>query len=105
VRGLFYVQEAGFVHPRRGQDFLARVVSALGEEGQMSWTQPVYSSHVAEVGYDSDTSELLVTWQSGRVSAYVGVAEELAVQIANAPSVGQALNAQVKNVYSHRYVR
>jgi hypothetical protein len=27
------------------------------------------------------------------------------VQIANAPSVGQALNAQVKNVYSHRYVR
>ena len=71
----------------------------------MSWNQPVYSSHVTEVGYDSDAGELLVTWANGRVSAYAGVTEELAVQIANAPSVGQALNAQVKNVYSHRYVR
>jgi len=71
----------------------------------MSWNQPVYSSHVVEVGYDSDAGELLVTWQSGRVSAYADVTEELAVHIANAPSVGQALNAQVKNVYLHRYVR
>jgi len=71
----------------------------------MSWNQAVYSSHVIEVGYDSDAGELLVTWQNGRVSAYAGVTEDLAVQIANAPSVGQALNAQVKNVYSHRYVR
>ena len=70
----------------------------------MSWNQPVYSSHVTEVGYDSDAGELLVTWQSGRVSAYAGVSEELALQIANAPSVGQALNAQVKNIFSHRYV-
>jgi hypothetical protein len=71
----------------------------------MSWNQVVYSSHVAEIGYDNDTGELLVTWQSGRVSAYAGVSEELALQVANAPSVGQALNAQVKNVFSHRYVR
>jgi hypothetical protein len=70
----------------------------------MSWSQQVYSSHVAEIGWNDETNELVVTWQSGKVSAYAGVGEELARQIANAPSVGVALNSQVKGVYGHRYV-
>jgi KTSC domain len=71
----------------------------------VSWNQPVFSSNVAEIGYDSSTNELLVTWKNGRVSAYEGVPEELAAQLANAPSVGGMLNSDIKNSYSHRYVR
>ena len=71
----------------------------------MSWNQSVFSSNVAEIGYDSDTNDLVVTWKSGRVSAYAGVPEELATQLANAPSVGGMINSDIKNSYSHRYVR
>ena len=56
-----------------------------------------------EIGYDSDTRELLVTWNSGKRSAYAGVPEELAHQLANAPSVGTMLNNEIKPFYSHRY--
>lgn len=73
----------------------------------MSWSKPVYSasSNVATVGYDSETKELLVTWQkSGKTSAYAQVPEELAVQAANAASVTEFLNAEIKPYYGHRYV-
>lgn len=69
-----------------------------------SWTQAVYSSNVQSVGYDDETNELLVTWNSGRQSAYAGVSEETALALANAPSVGTMLNQEIKNVYPHRYV-
>ena len=70
----------------------------------MSWSQAVYSSNVSEVGYDSDTGELLVTWaKSGKVSAYQGVPETKALEGANAPSVGQWVNDEIKPYYSHRY--
>ena len=70
----------------------------------MSWSQSVFSSTVSEVGYDSDTSELLVTWsKSGKTSAYQGVPEDVALNLANAPSVGQAINAEIKPYYSHSY--
>lgn len=71
----------------------------------MSWSQPVFSSMVQSVGYDSDARTLLVTWKSGRVSAYEGVSEETAQQLANAPSVGTMINSEIKHVYPHRYVR
>jgi hypothetical protein len=70
----------------------------------MSWSQAVYSSNVSEVAYDSDTNELLVTWvKSGKVSAYQGVPEDVALKLANAPSVGQMINAEIKPYYSHSY--
>ena len=69
----------------------------------MSWTQSVFSSNVSEVAYDSDTNELLVTWRSGKVSAYQGVPEDVALKLANAPSVGQMINAEIKPYYSHSY--
>ena len=71
----------------------------------MSWSKAVYSSNVSEVGYDEETQELLVTWKSGRVSAYAGVPEEVAVELSNAPSVGIMMNSTIKPMYSHRYVR
>lgn len=71
----------------------------------MAWTQSVFSYNVESIGYDEDSNSMLVTWKSGKVSAYEGVPEELAQQVANAPSVGSMLNSDIKNVFSHRYVR
>lgn len=71
----------------------------------MGWNQSVFSSNVESVGFDDNTNEMTVTWKSGRVSAYTGVTEDLALQVANAPSVGGALNSMIKNQYQHRYVR
>lgn len=70
----------------------------------MSWSQAVYSSSVSDVGYDSDSGELLITWsKSGKTSAYQGVPEAKALEGANAPSVGQWVNAEIKPYYSHSY--
>lgn len=63
------------------------------------------SSMVSEVAYDSDAGELIITWaKTGRRSAYKDVPEETAESLANAPSVGQFLNSEIKPFYSHRYV-
>ncbi len=71
----------------------------------MSWSQSVYSSMVSAVAYDSDSQEMLVTWaKSGKTSAYAGVPEDVAQACANAPSVGQFINSEIKNQYGHRYV-
>ena len=56
-----------------------------------------------EIGYDDQTGEMLVTWQNGKTSAYGGVSEQLADEISRAPSVGEAINSQIKGVYGHRY--
>jgi hypothetical protein len=69
----------------------------------MSWSKSVFSSVATDIGFDDETGELLVTWKNGRVSAYQGVPEDVAVQCSNAPSVGQFLNSEIKNVYGHRY--
>ena len=69
-----------------------------------SWEQNVYSSMVSVVAYDSDAQELIVTWRNGRRSAYSGVPEEVAVSLANAASVGEMMNSDIKPNYEHRYV-
>lgn len=70
----------------------------------MPWEKPVFSSNVQTVGYDEDNHSLIVTWKNGRKSAYEGVPEEVAVQLSNAPSVGQMINSEIKPNYPHRYV-
>jgi hypothetical protein len=70
----------------------------------MSWTKNVFSSHVDSIEYDSDKQELIVAWKNGRVSAYEGVDEQTANQVANAPSVGRALHDEIKSNFRHRYV-
>ena len=68
------------------------------------WTKPVFSSNANEIGYREDGSEMTVAWaKGGRVSVYWPVPEELAQQVANAPSVGSILNSDIKPYYSHRY--
>lgn len=70
----------------------------------MSWDKAVYSTNVQSIGYDDLTSDLLVTWNNGKKSAYANVPEELAVQVSNAASVGTFLNSEIKPHFSHRYV-
>lgn len=70
----------------------------------MSWSKQVFSTMVQEIAYDEETSEMVVTWKNGKISVYSGVPEDVAEQVANAPSVGQAMNQMVKTTYSHRYI-
>ena len=70
----------------------------------MRWSKSVFSTMVEEIAYDDETSEFLVTWKNGKRSVYEGVPEDVAEQVASAPSVGQAMNQLVKNTYQHRYV-
>lgn len=67
------------------------------------WSRGVYSSNVSEVGYDPETQELFITWKSGKRSVYADVPEQLADQVSKAPSVGQAVNSEIKPNFSHRY--
>lgn len=69
---------------------------------QLPDMRPVYSSHVRRIGWQDGT--LYVEWDSGKVSAYDGVPEKLAGEIANARSVGSALHSTVKGRFEHRYV-
>lgn len=66
--------------------------------------QSVYSSHVNKVGYDPQQRELLVEWDTGRVSAYADVPPDVADEAVNAWSVGTFLNNEVKGRYRHSYV-
>jgi hypothetical protein len=65
--------------------------------------QSVFSSNVDEIGYDPETSDLVVVWRSGKRSIYSGVPQDVANDVMNAASVGQALNMSVKPLYAHRY--
>lgn len=67
------------------------------------WSKPVYSSNVAEIGYREKDAEMVVTWNKGRTSVYSPVPEEIALQCANAPSVGSFLNTEIKPYFGHRY--
>lgn len=64
----------------------------------------IYSSHIAEVGYDPDTSEFLVTWDTGKTSVYSGVEAETAEQVMNAPSIGGLIHSVIRGKYPHRYL-
>lgn len=68
------------------------------------WSKQVYSSNVVEIGYQEEGARMIVTWSKGsRRSVYSGVPEELAVQVANAPSVGSILNSEIKPYFQHSY--
>jgi KTSC domain len=70
----------------------------------MSWTKNVFSTMVQEIGYDSDKEEMTVVWNNGRQSAYSGVPEDVALDVAHAASVGAAMNSMIKGQYGHRYI-
>lgn len=68
----------------------------------MPWSKNVFSTMVSAVGYDEEKSELYVTWaKSGKTSVYAGVPEGVALDLSNAPSVGQMVNMEIKPYYTH----
>ena len=68
----------------------------------MSWMKSVFSSMASEVGYDDDTGEVVVRWNSGKELGYKAP-EDVATECANAASVGQYINSELKPNYPHRY--
>ena len=68
----------------------------------MPWSKNVFSSMVSAVAYDEEKAELMVTWaKSGKTSVYAGVPEGVALDLSNAPSVGQMVNSEIKPYYQH----
>lgn len=68
------------------------------------WDKDVISSNVSNVAYEAEGQQLIITWAKGRRSMYSGVPEDVALQLANAPSVGSMLNSDIKPYYPHQYV-
>lgn len=65
--------------------------------------QPVSSSTVAEVGYDEKQRILEVLFHNGSVYQYFEVPPQIFTELAQAGSVGQYLNANIKGGF--RYAR
>lgn len=68
-----------------------------------SWRREVYSTNVQSIEYDDATKDMYVNWLKGKRSVYSGVPEDVALECANAPSVGTFLNTEIKGKYAHRY--
>jgi hypothetical protein len=62
----------------------------------------VYSSHVDEIGYDPEKSELHVKYRTGQTHVYEGVPSETASIVMSAPSIGKALHAEVRSKFKSR---
>jgi len=65
--------------------------------------QPVSSSDLRSVGYDSSTNTLEIEFNSGGVYQYYGVSLAVYQGLMNAPSHGKYFHAHIKGVY--RYTR
>lgn len=66
------------------------------------WTKDVYSTRALSVSYDPESKEMAVTWRNGKRTTYFGVPEDVALQLANAPSVGGMINSEITPFYRHR---
>lgn len=66
-------------------------------------SKDVYSSHVSTVSYDTETKELEVTWDTGKISVYSGVPKEIAEKAMTSWSVGSFLASHVKGKFPHGY--
>ena len=69
----------------------------------MNWQQTPESSNVAGFGYDDQTQELTVEFKNGGRYNYYDVPELVFQQMTTAPSKGQYLAQNIKNIY--RYAR
>jgi len=69
-----------------------------------SFQQDVYSSMAQSVSYDADSQTMVITFNNGKSYAYAGVPEDVARDTANAPSVGEYINENIKGRYNYRRV-
>ena len=65
---------------------------------------PVRSSTVAKVGYNPETSELLVEFSSGAQYRYEAVEKEVYDSLLGAESVGKFLNSNIKQKYEFQKI-
>jgi KTSC domain len=70
----------------------------------MTWEKQVYSTMVQAIGYEAESGELIITWRNGSRGSYSGVPEDVALQAAQAASVGQFLNSEIKPIYAYRRI-
>lgn len=61
--------------------------------------EPVDSSNIAAVGYDGETSTLVVEFNNGRTYRYGGVPKGEYENLLNAGSVGQYFAYNIRNVF------
>lgn len=61
----------------------------------------VESSNIAAVGYEDDTSTLVVRFNSGSEYRYYGVAKEVFDELLNAPSKGRYFNQNIRGIYDY----
>lgn len=80
-------------------------------ERAMPAMRSVYSHNVAEIGYDADRQLLFVRFtnkrepfKDGRLAVYQAVPPEIAARVMSAPSVGEALAADVKGRFEYGYL-
>ena len=67
-----------------------------------SFSQDVFSSMTSSISYDADSQTMIITYNSGKSYAYAGVPEDVARDAANAASVGEYINENIKGRYSFR---
>lgn len=65
---------------------------------------PVSSSNLAAVGYDSDSETLEVEFLSGSIYQYYNVPQNMYDQLMQEGSKGRFLNAYIKNAYPYSRV-
>lgn len=65
--------------------------------------EPVQSSHLSSVGFDTDSQTLEVEFRDGNVYQYFDVPEAVHLELMGSSSVGQYFSSNVRN--SFRYAR
>lgn len=66
----------------------------------------VFSSHVEAIGYDEGSGELHVTFgRNGKTAVYQGVPTDIARDVMNAPSIGEAMWNSIRGKYAFGYLR
>jgi len=67
--------------------------------------QPVSSSNLSSVGYDSQKKVLEVEFKNGSVYQYFEVPESKYAELIEASSVGSYFNTHIKNVFQYTQVK
>lgn len=65
---------------------------------------PVASSNITSIGYDSDSEILEIEFTNGSIYQYYNITPDLNEQLMIAPSKGQFLNLYIKNGYPYSRV-
>lgn len=66
--------------------------------------EPVASSNISSIGYDEQAQTLEVEFHGGSIYQYYNVTRAIFDQLMQAPSKGQFLAYQIKNVFPYSRV-